>query len=231
MSLICDYETLGDNSLCSRDDSVQPRFDSSLFCDELCNGNLDCLGYLTDPINDMTEEQCWIILKEAPMLSTSKGLGGVSGLCHVKVLDSCRESAPPARQLGKCDSDCVLDILLAVPILMSWIIIGFFVIVCLCGVCVGCADVCCRCNTPAKREEQSAETDTSSGTPQTEMIVMDKTESGQGNEEAEDIESGASLVGKSLLNSSQIEARYTTVDDDDAAASDTVSDTCQHYFL
>ena len=67
-------------------------------------------------------------------------VGEPEGSCHVKIQDSCRITS--TRGLEKCQGACVLDVLLVIPGLIIYAIIGFFLLCLLCCLPWICVEMC-----------------------------------------------------------------------------------------
>ena len=118
--MLCDYINLGTGTSCSgplaSPDSypwqyieaayIYPRYGSSLptsssrfeYCEEYCNNNDNCLGFLTDPGNpdytgELTMVRCWITELE-PTYVYYDGFSKVES-CQKKIVESCRAAPTP----------------------------------------------------------------------------------------------------------------------------------------
>lgn len=138
MSLVCDYESFDNGTLCHNLVTVTRRR-GSRYCEEHCSNSASCSSFLIAQGNQ-EEIKCWISAKELPMGSSNVLLGEATGSCHVKIQDSCRITS--TRGLEKCQGACVLDLLLVIPGLIIYAIVGFLLFCLLCCLPCICIEMC-----------------------------------------------------------------------------------------
>jgi hypothetical protein len=168
MSLICNYETLQDVSLCAHGLSVhvhlpfEPEYEEILpssleFCQELCNDNLDCFGYYLITTEAEENEQCWITFDvnnetlSSMVNNTVNSTNTTEHLelqCHAKIFDSCR---PPPREKWSV-GDILWFIFISIPAFIIWFCWALAFLAYLCFMLGACVQSC----WPAQEEEEQS---------------------------------------------------------------------------
>ena len=155
MSLICDYDHSPDGIQCNVLISSYRLYDSGMsmaaaspfeYCTEYCNNNLDCVAFVADTSDNSGSFQCWIGCKKPSAATVGINTDGFGKMSYRrKIADSCHLPSSPimaARDLEKCRGTCVFNILLIIPGLIIYSIMGFFILCFLCCLPCICVELC-----------------------------------------------------------------------------------------